>query len=115
MNPVPVIVTVVPPADGPSVASTFVTVGGASNLYLIVALCGTLASDTSTSSSPAELAAVFAVISVAETTVTDVASPPIVTFAPARKPVPLIFTVVPPAVVPSFGEIEVTVGGVKYV
>ena len=66
---------------------------------------------TTTSSLPATCAAVFAVISVAETTVTDVASLPIVTFAPDTKPVPVIFTDVPPAVVPSAASTFVTVAG----
>ncbi len=52
-----------------------------------------------------------AVIEVLLPTVTPVAAvPPIVTVAPARKPVPVIVTGVPPAVVPDVGEIELTVG-----
>jgi hypothetical protein len=55
---------------------------------------------------------VVAVIDVLLTTVTLVtAVPPKLTVAPVRKPVPVIVTAVPPAVVPEVGEIAVTVGG----
>jgi hypothetical protein len=112
----PVIVTFVPPATGPSVAEIFVTVGGTLYVNLTVSVETTPdASLTTTSSSPAAVAAVFAVISVAETTTTEVAALPILTVAPFRKPVPLILTAVPPAVEPNDGSIAVTVGGVTYV
>jgi hypothetical protein len=52
------------------------------------------------------------VISVAETTTTEVAAEPIVTVAPLMNPVPLIFTEVPPAVEPAAGSTASTVGGV---
>jgi hypothetical protein len=52
------------------------------------------------------------VIEVDETTTTDVHElPPMVTVAPEIKFVPVIVTEVPPAVVPEFGEMLVTVGG----
>ena len=38
------------------------------------------------------------------------AAPPRLTPAPAKKPVPVIVTEVPPPVVPEFGEMFVTVG-----
>ena len=38
------------------------------------------------------------------------AVPPMLTVAPARKPVPVMVTEVPPAAGPVFGVIEVTVG-----
>jgi hypothetical protein len=38
------------------------------------------------------------------------AVPPIDTVAPVKKPVPVIVTGIPPAVVPEVGEIAVTVG-----
>jgi hypothetical protein len=44
------------------------------------------------------------------TTTFVAAVPPKVSVAPARKPVPLTVTGVPPAVVPDVGEILVTVG-----
>jgi hypothetical protein len=60
---------------------------------------------------PALPGGVVAVIVVLLTTTTlDAAAPPIVTVAPAAKFVPVIVTPVPPAVVPLFGEILVTVG-----
>jgi len=54
---------------------------------------------------------VVAVIDVLLTTVTPVANvPPSWTVAPARKPVPLMVTAVPPLVVPDVGLIALTVG-----
>ena len=53
----------------------------------------------------------MAVIEVLLTTVTPVAAvPPRLTVAPAKKPVPVMLTVVPPAVVPEAGEMVLTVG-----
>ena len=80
-------------------------------MYLGPPVEGPPASVTITSWAPAGLAAVLAVISVSETTVTAVAAAPIVTVDPVRKPLPLIVTEVPPAVGPWVGSIEVTVGG----
>ena len=66
---------------------------------------------TTTLTAPAACAAVVAVIVVLLTTVTPVADvPPSLTVAPARKPVPVMLTAVPPAVVPDVGVIELTVG-----
>ena len=66
---------------------------------------------TTTSTAPAACAAVVAVIVVLLLTLTPVADvPPNFTVAPARKPVPVMVTDVPPAVVPETGEIELTVG-----
>ena len=66
---------------------------------------------TTTFTVPATCAAVVAVIVVVFTTLTPLAAvPPRLTVAPARKPVPVIVTAVPPAVVPDVGEIDVTVG-----
>jgi hypothetical protein len=51
------------------------------------------------------------VIDVLLTTVAAVAAvPPSITVAPAKKPVPVIVTAVPPLAVPVLGVIEVTVG-----
>ena len=53
----------------------------------------------------------MAVIDVALTTLTfEAAAPPIVTEAPAEKPVPVIVTKMPPPVLPEFGDTDVTVG-----
>ena len=66
---------------------------------------------TTTLTAPAARAAVVAVIDVLLTTVTPVAAvPPRLTVAPARNPVPVIVTAVPPAVVPLLGLTLVTVG-----
>lgn len=109
---VPVIVTDVPPAAGPDDGEIPVTVGAAryvnppanvpdKRLVMFV---------TTTSAVPFP-AGVTAVIDVSETTTAFVAAfPPIVTVAPARKPVPVIVTDVPPDGKPLFGEIAVTVG-----
>jgi len=54
---------------------------------------------------------VVAVIDVLPTTFTLVAAvPPKVTVAPARKPLPVMVTEVPPTIGPAFGVIEPTVG-----
>jgi hypothetical protein len=51
------------------------------------------------------------VIDVLLTTVTPVATvPPKFTVDPARKPVPVMLTAIPPLLGPEFGEIAVTVG-----
>ena len=41
------------------------------------------------------------------------ATPPKLTLAPAANPLPLMVTSVPPAVVPEFGDIALTVGDVE--
>ena len=66
---------------------------------------------TTTVTAPPACAGVVAVIDVLPTIFTPVAAvPPKLTVAPARKPVPVIVTEVPPFAVPVFGEIDVTVG-----
>ena len=66
---------------------------------------------TMTFTAPAAWAGATAVIEVLLTNVTPVAAvPPIFTVAPARKPVPVSVTAVPPAMFPELGVIEVTVG-----
>ena len=66
---------------------------------------------TTTVTVPAACAGVVAVIEVLLTTFTFVAAvPPRVTVAPARNPVPLMVTAVPPAAVPVLGAIDATVG-----
>ena len=66
---------------------------------------------TTTLTAPVACAGVVAVIEVLFTTVTPVAAvPPSFTVAPARKPVPVIVTAVPPLLFPKLGVIDVTVG-----
>ena len=60
---------------------------------------------------PSDEAGVFAVMVVVEATTTSVAATaPKVTSAPDTKPVPVMVTVVPPAIGPEFGETPVTEG-----
>ena len=64
-----------------------------------------------TPTAPAACAGVVAVIVVLLATVTLVAADvPNATLAPARKPVPVMVTGVPPAVIPEVGETLLTVG-----
>lgn len=66
---------------------------------------------TITLTAPAVRAGVIAVIVVPLVTVTLVADvPPSFTDAPARNPVPVMVTAVPPLIVPELGVIAVTVG-----
>jgi len=66
---------------------------------------------TTTLTAPAVWAGVVAVIDVLLTTFTAVAAvPPTLTVAPARKPVPVMVTPVPPLAGPEFGVIALTVG-----
>src|SRR5262249_47327614 len=110
---VPVIVTLVPPATGPEFGATVATVGARPrfvNSLVWVPLCVS-ALVTVTSTMPAVCAGVVAVIVVLLTTVTPVAAvPPIVTVAPAAKPVPVIVRAVPPLIEPDGGDTLVTAG-----
>jgi len=115
-NPVPVMLTAVPPPIGPELGEIAVTVGTEldpdvyvnPSVRLPLCVSGLV---TTTSTVAAACAAVVAVIKVAFTTVTPVAAvPPRLTVAPARNPVPVIVTAVPPLVVPEMGDIPVRVG-----
>ena len=112
---VPVIVMAVPPAVGPELGLTAVTVGGETRYANSSPGFGALdcpLTVTMTSATPAGCAGVVALICVALTTLTPVAAdPPTVAVAPAAKPVPVIVIGVPPAVVPEAGLTAVTVGG----
>ena len=113
MNPVPVIVTLVPPPDGPEAGFTALTVGPARNVNWSPGTVPEVppAVVTCTSTVPAPCAGDVAVIDVAEFTVTPVAAvPPKLTVAPVRKFVPVIVTDVPPPVGPDVGTIDVTAG-----
>jgi hypothetical protein len=116
-NPVPVMVTAVPPAAVPDAGEIAVSVGVGLdtavkvNPWVNVPLCVSLLV-TTTLTVPAACAGVVAVIDVLFTTVTPVAGvPPRITVAPARNPVPVRVTAVPPAAVPDAGETPVSVGG----
>src|SRR3989449_4977917 len=110
----------VPPAVGPELGLTAVTVCGGTTY--VNSSPGFAALDcpltvTMTSATPAGCAGVVALICVALTTLTPVAAlPPTVTVAVASKLVPVMVMAVPPAVVPDVGVTAVTVGaGTRYV
>jgi hypothetical protein len=112
VNPVPVMVTAVPPPGGPALGLTPVTVGtpklnwSARDVALEPAVVTTV-----TSTVPAVSIGVLAVQDVDEeqdTLVPGVA--PKLTVSPRAKPEPVIVTVVPPAVGPAVGLIALTVG-----
>ena len=108
---VPVIVTLVPPAVEPVFGETLVIVGVATKVNALARLPLCPPEVTVTVVGPALPAGVVAVICVALTTTTFVAAvPPTVTAAPEAKFVPVIVTLVPPAVDPLFGDTFVTVG-----
>jgi hypothetical protein len=111
---VPVMVTAVPPAVGPLLGLTLVTVGAVGDVYVNplvnvpVCVSGLV---TTTFTAPAACAGVVAVICVPLTTTTFVAPvPPNVTVAPVTKFVPVMLTAVPPAPGPLLGLTPVTVG-----
>lgn len=112
VNPVPVMVTAVPPAASPVAGDIPDTVGGATYVYNVLAELLPAEVVTTTLDEPAACAPVTAVIVVALTTTTDVAAtPPIVTPVTPVKFVPVIVTAVEPVVLPVVGDIPVTVGG----
>ena len=116
-NPVPVIVTAVPPLVVPvlgviddTVGAGFPPVGAVyvnPPLKVPLLLSGFV---IVTSTGPAGWAGVVAVIVVLVTVTSVGAAPPSVTVAPDANPVPAMVTVLPPLVVPEVGVIEATVG-----
>jgi hypothetical protein len=109
---VPVIVTAVPPATGPLLGLTLLTVGVTTYVNPLARLPLCPLTVTVTVTAPALPAGVVAVIDVLLTTTTFVAAAlPNVTVAPAMKFVPVIVTAVPPAVDPLLGLTLLTVGG----
>ncbi len=117
MNPVPVIVTSVPPTEGPEFGEMFVTEGAATYVY---------SSDDEvfdvppgvvivTSTVPGEPAGTVAVIDVALSTLNDAALEPNDTSDAPVKPVPETTMVEPPVAAPCDGETDVTVGTGAYV
>ena len=118
VNPVPVIVTAVPPLAGPLVGAMPLTVGAATYVNWsagVIALVppGVM---TLTSTVPAVPAGEVAVILVAEFTVKAVAAVfPKLTAVTSINPVPLIVTAVPAAKGPCAGEMLVIIGAAIYV
>jgi hypothetical protein len=111
-NPVPVSVTVVPPVVGPLLGKTLVSVGPLTKVKTLAKLAlWPVLLVTVTAAAPAAAAGVTAVICVALTTFTEAAAlDPMFTVAPARNPVPVSVTVVPPVVGPLLGKTLVSVG-----
>ena len=119
-NAVPVIVTTVPPAEGPLAGEIAVTVGAAAGSYVYVhAQVADCESGLNTSTAfplPGACAPVVPLRVVGPVTLTPVSgTPPIVAVAPDWKSVPLIVTGVPPDEGPFAGTIPVTVGGGRLV
>jgi hypothetical protein len=110
-NPVPVTVTEVPPALGPVLGVTEVTVGAATKVkqLLQVPLCVS-ALVTTTLTAPAACPVVVPLMLVAEIVEIVRADPPNDTVAPVWKPIPATVTDVPPMAEPLFGVTDVTVG-----
>src|SRR5208283_830056 len=118
VNPVPVIVTVVPPATGPAAGVIPVTTGTGSYVNSSAGEVALVPPGvvTVTSTVPAEPAGETAVIWVVEVTVKlDAAVVPNITAVAPVNPVPVIVTVVPPATGPAAGVIPVTTGTGSYV
>ena len=118
VNPVPVIVIVVPPRVGPLVGLMLLMTGTGVpsnvNAPVLVALPPIVVSTTSFA--PAVPAGVTAVTDVALTTLTLVAAvPPTVTLLVPVKLVPVIVIVVPPEDEPDVGATVVMVGAATYV
>jgi hypothetical protein len=118
VNPVPVTVTVVPPVVGPDVGAMAVTTGtGAVSVNTSAATVELVPAGVVTEMlrAPAACAGAIAVICVPETTVNFVAAtdPKRTLVAPVR-PVPVMVTLVPPAVGPEDGAIAVIVGAAAW-
>jgi hypothetical protein len=112
-NPVPVIVTFVPPARGPWLGLTPVTVGAPYwNWSCLEGALVPFAVVTVTITIPVVPAGDVATIEFTEFTVKPVASfdPNLTAMAPVKL-VPVIVTAVPPAAGPFLGESFLTVGG----
>src|SRR4051794_3260869 len=112
-NPVPVIVTSVPPVDGPVLGEIPLTVGAAPKVNCWGAVPLPFGVVTTTLNEPVPWAGVVTVSDLPPgATVTAVpAVPPNVTdVVPATKPVPVMVTLVPPDAGPCAGAIAVTVG-----
>jgi len=119
VKPLPVIVTLVPPFVVPEFGLTLVIPGAVAvnvNWSAVDVRDVPAALVTVTSTSPGPLAGVVAVICVEELTVIVLAgTDPNETETNCVKFVPVMVTLVPPAVVPEVGLTAVTVGAATYV
>src|SRR5262249_20192628 len=112
-KPLPVIVTLVPPAIGPEVGSTFATVGGATYVNWSAELVALVppGPETVMSTVPADSAGATAVICPSlSTEKLGAATPPKSTSVVPVNCAPAIVTLVPPAVGPEFGDTLEIVG-----
>jgi hypothetical protein len=108
--------TVVPPVVDPFVGDTLLTIGAVVYVNPLTRPALWPLTVTVTVTAPALPAGVVAVMVVLFTTLTFVAAAlPNVTVAPEANFVPVIVTVVPPAVGPMFGDTLVTASGATYV
>jgi len=113
---VPVIVTAVPPASGPTFGDTLLTVGATAYVKPLLRVPLWLFDVTVIFTGPAAPAGVIAVMDVLLTTVTFVAAAePNFTVAGDAKFAPVRVTVVPPVVEPTLGETLMTIGAAAYV
>lgn len=110
-NPVPVIVTAVPPAGSPPFGDTAETVGAARYVNPPDEATKPPGAVSATSTAPAACAGVVTITVVPVTVPKVPATPSNVTEVVPVKLVPVIVTIVPPAGRPPFGTIEVIVGG----
>ena len=111
-NPVPLTVTVVPPAVDPVFGVSFVIVGVYANSSADEMMLVPLGVVTVTATIPAVPAGLTAVIEVADFTATPVAlSEPNFTAVTSERFVPVMVTFVPPATGPLVVDSLVTVGG----
>ena len=113
---VPVIVTIVPPAVGPLDGVTDVIVGAATYVKPFVLVADPSDVVNTTSTTPADFTGATTLTEVALTIVTDLpaVSPNITDFVP-RKFVPVIVTLMRPAIGPLDGDTDVIVGAATYV
>jgi hypothetical protein len=112
---VPVMVTVVPPASLPLAGVALVTVGGLMKVKLVLVTDPPgVVTFTWTAPAPWALGLAFKVVALVKWTEAAAVAPN-VTVDVAVKPVPVITTVVPPAIGPADGASEVIVGATSKV
>jgi hypothetical protein len=109
VNPVPVIVTLLPPAIAPPVGDKLVRVG-ATTYWNIAPLLVAAAVSTVTALAPATPAGEVAVTELSELTVKAAGVVPKYTPRVSIKPAPVMVTVVPPVVCPAVGAMELITG-----
>ena len=110
VKPVPVRVTLLPPAMGPKLGDKLISIGAATYWNAAPLLVPEVVSSV-TAITPADLGGVVAVTMLSEMTVKAVAAvPPKNTSRVLIKPVPVMVTTVPPPIGPEIGAMEVMTG-----